>query len=84
MEDSGIGMDKDHLNLIFDPFRQIDGSTTREFEGTGLGLSITRRFCEVLGGHISVTSEKGKGSCFTARFPLPINVNADLRSDPTV
>ena len=84
VEDSGIGMDKDHLNLIFDPFRQIDGSTTREFEGTGLGLSITRRFCEVLGGHISVTSEKGKGSCFTARFPLPINVNADLRSDPTV
>ncbi|MFK8018332.1 MAG: sensor histidine kinase [Pseudomonadales bacterium] len=84
VEDSGIGMDKDHLNLIFDPFRQIDGSTTREFEGTGLGLSITRRFCEVLGGHISVTSEKGKGSCFTARFPLPINANSNVPDDPTV
>lgn len=72
--DTGIGMNKDHLKMIFDPFRQVDGSATREFEGTGLGLSITRRFCEVMGGHIGVTSEVGKGSCFTVRFPLPIRV----------
>lgn len=84
VEDSGIGMDKEHLKMIFDPFRQIDGSTTREFEGTGLGLSITRRFCDVLGGHISVTSERGKGSCFNVHFPLPISISNDQPSDPTV
>ncbi len=70
--DTGIGMSQQHLNIIFDPFRQIDGSATREFQGTGLGLSITRRFCELMGGHISVTSEPGKGSTFSVRFPLPI------------
>ncbi|MEM8498195.1 MAG: ATP-binding protein [Pseudomonadota bacterium] len=83
VEDTGIGMDKEHLNLIFDPFRQIDGSTTREFEGTGLGLSITRRFCEVMGGHISVSSEPGKGSCFSVNFPLPITGQSETAIDPT-
>lgn len=77
VQDTGIGMDKEHLKMIFDPFRQVDGSTTREFEGTGLGLSITRRFTEVMGGRINVKSEKGKGSAFTLRFPLPIKNSAD-------
>ncbi len=81
--DTGIGMSQQHLNIIFDPFRQIDGSTTREFQGTGLGLSITRRFCEVMGGYISVTSELGKGSTFSVRFPLPIRA-CDGRSKPIV
>jgi len=84
VEDSGIGMDEDHLNIIFDPFRQIDGSTTREFEGTGLGLSITKRFCDVLGGSISVQSEKGKGSCFTVLFKLPMGSDENQSIDLTV
>lgn len=73
--DTGVGMSRQHLNMIFDPFRQIDGSATREFQGTGLGLSITRRFCEVMGGHISVTSQPGRGSTFSVRFPLPIRAS---------
>ncbi len=73
--DTGIGMSQQHLSMIFDPFRQIDGSATREFQGTGLGLSITRRFCEVMGGYISVTSELGHGSTFSVRFPLPIRAS---------
>lgn len=84
VEDSGIGMDEDHLKIIFDPFRQIDGSTTREFEGTGLGLSITKRFCDVLGGHISVRSQKGEGSCFTVRFQLPMGADENQTIDVTV
>lgn len=75
--DTGIGMSQQHLTMIFDPFRQIDGSATREFQGTGLGLSITRRFCEVMGGHISVTSQPGRGSIFSLRFPLPIGERDD-------
>ncbi len=73
--DTGIGIKQQHLNVIFDAFRQVDGSATREFEGTGLGLSITRRFCEVMGGYISVTSQPGRGSTFSVRFPLPIRAS---------
>ncbi|MGI9288292.1 MAG: sensor histidine kinase [Pseudomonadales bacterium] len=79
--DTGIGMSRQHLNMIFDPFRQIDGSATREFQGTGLGLSITQRFCEVMGGYISVTSEPGRGSTFSVRFPLPIRAS-DSKARP--
>lgn len=63
--DSGIGMTQKQLSHIFEPFRQADTSTTREYGGTGLGLTITSRIAEAMGGHVTVESEPGKGSTFT-------------------
>ena len=75
--DTGIGIAKDQLRRIFDPFRQADaGKSDREYEGTGLGLSISRHFCSVMGGTIEVSSEPGKGSTFTVLIPLPIVTDA--------
>lgn len=69
VEDSGIGIAEDKLDLIFDPFVQADSMTTRRFGGTGLGLAISRKFARALGGDITVTSEFGTGSCFTVTIP---------------
>ncbi|MGV6858950.1 MAG: ATP-binding protein [bacterium] len=68
--DTGIGMAKDKLDSIFAPFVQADSSVTRRFGGTGLGLSISKKFTKALGGTISVDSEPGKGSVFTAEVPV--------------
>lgn len=62
--DSGIGIDKDKRESIFEVFTQEDSTTTRRFGGTGLGLAITRQLCQLLGGNIEVDSEKGIGSTF--------------------
>jgi signal transduction histidine kinase len=70
VEDTGIGMDEAHLHEIFQPFRQADASTTRQYGGTGLGLAITQHFCHMLGGQISVTSQPGIGSKFSIQLPL--------------
>lgn len=72
VEDSGIGMDEDQLDHIFDPFYQVEGGTTRRFQGTGLGLAITHQFCELMGGTISVESTSGAGSTFHVHIPLPV------------
>jgi len=68
--DTGIGISPEDLDTIFDDFRQIDQSSTREYGGTGLGLSITRKLLKLLGGTIRVESEIGEGTCFFVRFPL--------------
>ena len=69
--DTGIGIKQEHLDKLFQPFRQLDTGLTRQHEGTGLGLAICKRLVERLGGTISVTSEWGQGSTF--EFTLPIH-----------
>ncbi|HAB55982.1 MAG TPA: hypothetical protein DCE61_06415 [Cellvibrionales bacterium] len=69
VRDTGIGINQEQQDIIFEPFRQIDGSETRQFLGTGLGLSITMHFTQLLGGKIKLDSEVGKGSCFSVSIP---------------
>jgi two-component system sensor histidine kinase/response regulator len=64
VRDTGVGIPKGKVELIFDPFQQADGSTTRKFGGTGLGLSITKQLINLMGGEIWVESEPNKGSSF--------------------
>lgn len=68
--DTGIGIAREQLQVIFEAFRQADGSTRRRYGGTGLGLSISRDLAERMGGGIQVDSEPGRGSCFILELPL--------------
>lgn len=80
IKDTGIGIEKEKLNLIFEEFSQADNSTTRRFGGTGLGLAITRKLVELMNGKIIVESKIAKGTTFTVTLPLKkdkdtININ---------
>jgi signal transduction histidine kinase len=67
--DTGIGMTAEQLGRLFQAFSQAEASTATKYGGTGLGLVLSRRFCQLMGGDLGVTSEPGKGSTFTATLP---------------
>ena len=68
--DTGVGMTPEQSRKVFDPFTQADVTTTRKYGGTGLGLAIVLRFCDLMGGTVSVDSRIGEGSRFTVRLPV--------------
>jgi signal transduction histidine kinase len=81
ISDTGIGITPEQMAKLFQPFTQADASTTRQYGGAGLGLAITQRFCQLMGGDITVDSEVGKGSTFTIRLPTQVTAaNATMRT----
>jgi signal transduction histidine kinase/CheY-like chemotaxis protein len=70
--DTGIGMSSGQLVKLFQDFTQADASTTRKFGGTGLGLALTRRFCQMMGGDVTVHSVPDEGSVFTVKLPAVV------------
>jgi PAS domain S-box-containing protein len=72
VSDTGIGMTPEQMGKLFEPFSQAETSTSKKYGGTGLGLAITRRFCALMGGDVTVASEPGRGTTFTARLPVDV------------
>lgn len=77
VSDSGIGMTPDEMNGLFKPYQQASDTTAREYGGTGLGLAISRQICRLMGGDLTVSSEKGKGATFTATIPRRVENPGD-------
>jgi len=82
IKDTGIGINKEAIEKLFDAFTQVDGSTTRQYGGTGLGLTISKRLVELMGGEIWVDSELGTGSTF--QFTVHLNRQAEENERKTI
>jgi signal transduction histidine kinase len=81
VRDTGIGMTPEQLGKLFQAFSQADAATTRKYGGTGLGLALSQRFCQMMGGDVTVESAAGKGSTFTVRLPTDVgNEEGDATS----
>jgi len=77
VRDTGIGMTPEQLSRLFQAFTQGDASTSKKYGGMGLGLALSRKFCQLMGGELSVTSEQGKGSTFTVSLPVEVSKGSD-------
>lgn len=84
VRDTGIGIPENELTGVFEKFRQLDGSMTREHSGTGLGLAISKDLVTLLGGSIAVTSEPEKGSEFTVTLPVIAPTEDEIASPPDI
>ncbi len=82
--DTGIGMTDDQVSRLFGAFTQADDSTTRRYGGTGLGLTISRKFCQMMGGDITVESKFDCGSNFTIRLPLAVKSEKQVEGDRAI
>jgi len=76
IQDTGIGIGKDQMRTIFEPFEQADATISRRYGGTGLGLTICKNMVEMQNGELLVQSEEGKGSAFTIRIPYHLSIEA--------
>ena len=81
--DTGVGIDEDELESLFDPFYQVDESNTRRYGGTGLGLAISKKFAEGMSGSIFAESTPGEGSCFQFKIPLRIERQKETKDETT-
>jgi signal transduction histidine kinase len=80
--DTGIGMTPDQMGKLFQEFSQASSTTASKYGGTGLGLVISRRFCQMMGGDITVESEPGRGSTFTIRLPRIVDASKEVAANP--
>jgi len=80
VEDTGIGIKKEDIENLFTPFKQVDKVTNKNIVGTGLGLSIAHHICQVMNGSLEVNSTYGKGSVFSATFPVIKGDDSNLKS----
>lgn len=75
--DTGVGIPKEKMKIIFDPFRQVSEGNERLYQGTGLGLTLTKKYAKLLGGNISLKSKPGKGTTATIKFPSIKYINSN-------
>jgi len=82
--DTGIGMTPEQMSKLFQEFSQASSTTASKYGGTGLGLAISRRFCQMMGGDITVESEPSRGSTFTIRLPRIVEIPKEaVPANPT-